>query len=79
VAIEPAAGDRLEDNLHPLGLSWYASSTALCVPNSLSQEVGTALGSQAGTARLLEVFSDAGLHGRAATTTMFNVVLEGRV
>lgn len=78
VAIEPAAADRLEDNLHPLGLAWYASSTALCVPNSLSQEVGAALGSQAGTARLLEVFEQAGLRGRAATTTMFNVVLEGR-
>ena len=79
VAIEPAAADRLEDNLHPLGLSWYASSTALCVPNSLSQDVGAALGSQAGTARLLEVFAGAGLRGRAAAATMFNVVLEGRL
>jgi SAM-dependent methyltransferase len=78
VAVEPAAADRLEDNLHPLGLAWYAASTALCVPNSLSQEVGTALGAQAGTARLLEVFAEAGLRARAAATTMFNVVLEGR-
>jgi len=79
VAIEPAAGDRLEDNLHPLGLSWYAASTALCVPNSLSQDGAAALGAQAGTERLLQVFEAAGLRGRAAATTMFNVVLEGRL
>ncbi len=78
VAIEPFAGDRLEDNLHPLGLSWYAASTALCLPNSLSQDGRAGLGAQAGTARLLSVFAAAGLRARATATTMFNVVLEGR-
>jgi hypothetical protein len=45
---EPMAGDRLEQNLNPVGRLYYAASTMICVPTSLSQEVGTALGAQAG-------------------------------
>jgi SAM-dependent methyltransferase len=52
--IEPMAGDRLEDNLNPVGRIYYAGSTMGCVPTSLSQEVGAALGAQAGEARLRE-------------------------
>ena len=50
--VEPMAGDKLEDNLNPIGRIYYAASTLVCVPTSLAQEVGTALGAQAGEARL---------------------------
>ena len=53
--VEPRAGDRVEDNLNPVGRAYYAFSTLLCTPSSLSQEVGLALGAQAGEARLREV------------------------
>jgi 2-polyprenyl-3-methyl-5-hydroxy-6-metoxy-1,4-benzoquinol methylase len=78
MAVEPQAGDRLEDNLHPLGLTWYASSAALCVPNSVSQG-GTGLGSQAGPTRTLQVFTDAG-YSRAerVADTLFNFVVAAR-
>ena len=46
--VEPAAGDRLEDNLNPVGRLYYAASTMVCVPTSLDQPVGAALGAQAG-------------------------------
>ena len=49
------AGDRLEDNLNPVGAAYYGFSTLLCTPSSLSQDVGAALGAQAGEARLREV------------------------
>jgi len=80
LAVEPAASDRLEDNLHPLGLSWYASSATACLPSSLGQPGQTGLGAQAGPARLLEVFADAGFpNARTAATTMFNLVIEARL
>ena len=50
--VEPMANDRLEDNLNPIGRLYYGASTLLCTPASLSQEVGLALGAQAGEARL---------------------------
>ena len=53
--VEPFAQDRLEDNLNPVGAVFYAASTVVCVPASLSQEVGLALGAQAGEARLKKV------------------------
>src|SRR6516225_83865 len=59
--VEPMAGDRLEDNLNPVGRIYYAGSTMVCVPTSLSQEVGAALGAQAGEARLREVITAGGL------------------
>jgi hypothetical protein len=52
--VDPLAGDRLEDNLTPLGRAYYAASTLNCVPTSLSQPGGLALGAQAGEARLRE-------------------------
>jgi hypothetical protein len=39
--VEPIAGDRVEDNLNPLGRLFYGFSTLLCVPASLSQDVGS--------------------------------------
>ena len=73
------AHDRLEDNLNPVGRLYYSASTMICVPTSLAQEVGTALGAQAGEARLREVISKDGFtRMRRATETPFNMILEAR-
>ena len=77
--VEPMAGDRVEDNLNPVGRAYYGFSTLLCTPASLSQEVGAALGAQAGEARLAAVARQGGFtRFRRATETPFNVVLEAR-
>jgi SAM-dependent methyltransferase len=77
--VEPFAGDRVEDNTNPVGRMFYAASTFICTPNSLSQPVGRALGAQAGEARLAEVFAEAGYRTfRRATETPFNLILEAR-
>jgi len=77
--VEPMAGDRLEDNLNPVGRLYYAGSTMICVPTSLSQEVGAALGAQAGEAKLREVITAGGFKSvRRATETPFNMILEAR-
>jgi 2-polyprenyl-3-methyl-5-hydroxy-6-metoxy-1,4-benzoquinol methylase len=79
MVVEPIAGDRLEDNLNPVGRIYYAASTMVCVPTSLSQEVGAALGAQAGEAKLREVITAAGFRAvRRATETHFSMVLEAR-
>ena len=77
--VEPFAGDSLADNSTPVGRLFYAASSMVCTPNSLSQEVGLALGAQAGEARLREVFAEAGFSRfRRATETPFNLILEAR-
>ncbi len=77
--VEPMAGDRLEDNLNPVGRLYYAGSTMICVPTSLSQEVGAALGAQAGEGKLREVITAGGFKSvRRATETPFNMILEAR-
>jgi SAM-dependent methyltransferase len=77
--VEPAAGDSVEDNLNPIGRAYYGFSTLLCTPCSLSQEVGLALGAQAGEARIREVVTDAGFSSFARVAeTPFNVVFEAR-
>jgi SAM-dependent methyltransferase len=77
--VEPAAGDRLEENLNPVGRVFYGASTVICTPAALSQEVGLALGAQAGEARLAEVIQQGGFtHVRRATETPFNLILEAR-
>ena len=79
MVVEPMAGDRLEDNLNPVGRLYYGASTLVCVPTSKSQEVGAALGAQAGERRLREVIGGAGFSTvRRATETPFNMVLEAR-
>lgn len=79
MVVEPLGSDRLEDNLNPIGQLFYAASANICVPASLSQEVGLGLGAQAGEARLREVLVAGGFSRvRRATTTPFNLVLEGR-
>jgi SAM-dependent methyltransferase len=77
--VEPFANDHVEDNLNPVGRVFYGASTVICTPASLSQEVGLALGAQAGEARLTEVL-EAGGFGRVrrATETPFNLILEAR-
>jgi SAM-dependent methyltransferase len=75
--VEPFAHDRLADNLNPVGRIYYAASTMICTPASLSQEVGAALGAQAGELRLREVVTAGGFtRFRRATETPFNLVLE---
>lgn len=73
------AHDCLTDNLNPVGQLYYAASTMICVPASLSQDVGFALGAQAGEARLRDVVTAGGFSRfRRATETPFNLVLEAR-
>jgi SAM-dependent methyltransferase len=77
--VEPFANDKLEDNLNPIGRVFYGASTMLCTPSSLSQEVGAALGAQAGEGRLTKVLKAAGFSRvRRAAETPFNIVLEAR-
>jgi SAM-dependent methyltransferase len=77
--VEPAAGDRVEDNLNPVGRAYYGFSTFLCTPASLSQEVGLALGAQAGEARIRDVVVAGGFtRFRRAAETPFNLVFEAR-
>jgi hypothetical protein len=77
--VEPFAHDALADNLNPVGRMFYAASTMFCTPASLAQEVGLALGAQAGEARLREVLQAGGFtRVRRAAETPFNFVLEAR-
>jgi ubiquinone/menaquinone biosynthesis C-methylase UbiE len=77
--VEPFASDRIEENFNPIGRSYYAASTLICTPCSLAQEVGTALGAQAGEACLREIVTRGGFtRFRRATETPFNLVLEAR-
>ena len=77
--VEPYANDDVADNLNPIGRIFYSASTIICTPASLSQDVGAALGAQAGEARLREVAVAAGFSSfRRASETPFNLVLEGR-
>ena len=77
--VEPNAGDRIEDNLNPVGRAYYSFSTLLCTPASLSQEVGLALGAQAGEARIRDVVRAGGFtRFRRVAETPFNLVFEAR-
>jgi hypothetical protein len=77
--VDPRAGNDLSENLNPIGRVYYAFSTSVCVPCSLGQEVGAALGAQAGEKRLVEILASSGFsHIRRAAETPFNMVLEAR-
>jgi hypothetical protein len=79
MVVEPAAGDRVEDNFNPVGRAYYGFSTLLCTPASLAQEVGLAIGTQAGPAKINDIVSAAGFgRFRIAAQTPFNNVLEVR-
>ena len=78
--VEPYANDRVEQNLNPVGRVFYGASTVICTPASLAQEVGLALGAQAGEARLREVLTEGGFSRvRRAAETPFNMILEARL
>jgi SAM-dependent methyltransferase len=77
--VEPFAHDRVEDNLNPVGRIFYSASTMICTPASLAQEVGMALGAQAGETRLRDVVTKGGFtRFRRATETPFNLIFEVR-
>ena len=77
--VEPFAQDSLKDNLNPIGRMYYCFSTMVCTPASISQEVGLALGAQAGEKRLREVVTEGGFtRFRRAAETPFKFVLEAR-
>jgi SAM-dependent methyltransferase len=79
MVVEPMAGDRVEDNLNPVGRAYYGFSTLLCTPASLSQDVGLALGTQAGPARIRDVATTGGFTSFGTTaSTPFNNVFEIR-
>lgn len=79
MVVEPAAADRLEDNLNPIGRLSYAGSTMICIPTSLDQPVGAAFGAQAGFAKLAAAIEDGGFGSvRKAAETPFNMVIEAR-
>jgi SAM-dependent methyltransferase len=78
--VEPRAGDRVEENLNPVGRAYYGFSTLLCTPASLSQDVGLALGAQAGEARIRDVVTAGGFtRFRRVAETPFNLVFEARL
>ncbi|MGH9105369.1 MAG: methyltransferase [Acidimicrobiales bacterium] len=77
--VEPLAGDRVEENFNPVGRAYYCFSTLLCTPCSLSQEMGLALGAQAGEARIRDLVGSAGFSSfRRVAETPFNIVYEAR-
>ena len=77
--VEPQAGDRVEDNLNPVGRAYYAFSTLLCTPASLSQDVGLALGAQAGRGPDPRRRHSGRVHPfRRVAETPFNIVFEAQ-
>jgi len=77
--VEPHAGDALEQNLNPVGRTYYGLSTVICTPGSLAQEIGLGLGAQAGERRLAILLREAGFSSvRRATETPFNIIVEAK-
>lgn len=77
--VEPNASDVVAENLTPVGRLFYGASTLICVAHSMTEDPKTALGAQAGQARLTEILNEAGFsHVRRATETPFNIILEVR-
>jgi len=78
--VEPAAGNAVEENINPVSRLYYAASTAVCTPCALSQDVGLALGAQAGQLRLSEVMHEAGFASiQRVAETPFNIILEAKL
>lgn len=77
--VEPASNDKIEDNINPISRLYYAASTAVCTPCSMSQDVGLALGAQAGQQHLTWVLNQAGFTSvKRVAETPFNIVLEAK-
>ena len=78
--VEPYAGDRVEDNINPVGRLYYAASTTLCCAHAISEHGTHVLGAQAGPSRLEAVLRSAGFgSSRQATRTPFNLIIEARL
>ncbi|MEX0837898.1 MAG: class I SAM-dependent methyltransferase [Parvibaculum sp.] len=78
--VEPFAGNKVEDNLNPIGKLYYSASTTMCCAHAISEKGNYALGAQAGETQLREIFTQAGFSTfRLATETPFNLVLEARL
>ncbi|MGK2966710.1 MAG: class I SAM-dependent methyltransferase [Tepidiformaceae bacterium] len=76
MAVEPMAGDRVEDNLNLVGRIFSGASVFVCTPHAIS-EGGKALGTIATDSELKAVFDAAGFSGfRRATETPTNRVFE---
>jgi SAM-dependent methyltransferase len=76
--VEPAAGERVEDNLNPVGRIFYSASLFICMPNARSQG-GAGLGNQVPEATWRDLLAEAGFtRVRRATETPFNRVFEAR-
>jgi 2-polyprenyl-3-methyl-5-hydroxy-6-metoxy-1,4-benzoquinol methylase len=77
MVVEPAAGDTLEANMNPVGRIYYSASTMICVPTSLAQETGLALGAQAGEKRIADVIMSGGFKRvKRVADTPLNMVLQ---
>jgi SAM-dependent methyltransferase len=77
--VEPFAHDTPEENYNPVGRIYYSASTLICTPASMAQEVGAALGAQAGEERIRGVVESAGFtRFRRAAETPFNLIFEAR-
>ena len=79
--VEPFAIDPRPRNIaeNPMAALFYVASSCVCTPNSLSQEVGAALGAQAGEAKLRESSrKPASRHFRRAAQTPMNLIIEAR-
>jgi hypothetical protein len=78
--IEPYAGDRVEDNINPVGRLYYAASTTMCCAHAISEHGTHVLGAQAGPRRLDAVLKSAGFGTvRQAAQTPFNLIIEARL
>ncbi|MET0568632.1 MAG: class I SAM-dependent methyltransferase [Hyphomicrobiaceae bacterium] len=77
--IEPFAGDRVEDNINPIGRLYYSASTTMCCAHAISEHGTHVLGAQAGPRQLEDVLKSAGLGTvRRAAETPFNLIIEAR-
>ena len=76
--VEPMAGDRVEENLNPIGRLFSAASVLICTPHAIA-EGGAPLGTIATDAELRSVFDTAGFGSfRRATESLTNRVFEAR-
>jgi hypothetical protein len=77
--VEPFAGDRVEENINPIGRLYYAASSTLCCAHAIAENGNYVLGAQAGEARLAKIFAKAGFRSfRRAVQTPFNLILEAK-
>jgi 2-polyprenyl-3-methyl-5-hydroxy-6-metoxy-1,4-benzoquinol methylase len=76
--VEPFAQNELENNLNPVGRTFYAASTLICVPNSLAFN-GPALGAQAGENRIKDLVNKSGFsHFKRVLETPINIIYEAK-